>query len=123
MPTEILIVDDSPQIRRMVRSWLESENRFRVCGEACDGREGIAKALNLKPDLIVLDLSMPGMNGLETASTLQKALPGVPIILLTLYADSELVQQARGVGVASVLSKLDHMTVLCDEVESLVAVS
>ena len=56
MSKGILIVDDSPQIRNMVKLWLESENKFQVCGEASDGLEGVEKALELKPDLIVLDL-------------------------------------------------------------------
>jgi DNA-binding NarL/FixJ family response regulator len=116
----ILIVDDSPQIRNMVRLWLESEDRFEVCGEAGDGVEGIEKALELNSDLIVLDLLMPRMNGLQAATALQSAMPEVPIILFTLFPDSELANQARNVGVASVLSKMDNMSTLCDEVEKLV---
>jgi DNA-binding NarL/FixJ family response regulator len=119
----ILIIDDSPLIRTMVRLWLESNHRFEVCGEASDGAEGIEKALQLKPDLIVLDLSMPGMNGLQAATALQSAMPEVPIILFTLYADSELANRARDVGVRSVLSKMDQMSELCEEVERLVGVS
>ena len=116
----ILIVDDSPQIRNMVRLWLESEDRFEVCGEAGDGVEGLEKAIELKPDLIVLDLLMPRMNGLQTASALQTAMPEVPIILFTLFSDSGLANRAREAGVSVVLSKMDHMSALCDEVEKLV---
>ena len=120
MPKGILIVDDSPQIRTMIRIWLELEGKFQVCGEATDGVEAVEKALALKPDLVVLDLAMPRMNGLQTAVALQTSLPDVPIILLTLYPDSELAQQARQVGVASVLSKMNEMHALCDEVDRLV---
>jgi DNA-binding NarL/FixJ family response regulator len=120
MSSGILIVDDSPQIRNMIRLWLESETRFRICGEAGDGVEGIEKALNLKPDLIVLDLSMPRMGGMETAAALRAAMPGVPIILFTLYADPEVTDQAHNVGIASVLSKMDQMSMLCSEVGRLV---
>ena len=116
----ILIVDDSPQIRNMVRLWLESENKFEVCGEAGDGVEGLEKALELKPDLIVLDLLMPRMNGLQTAEALRSAMPDVPIILFTLFSDSALAARARKAGVATVLSKMDHMSALCDDVEKLV---
>ncbi len=116
----ILIVDDSPQIRNMVRLWLESEDRFEVCGEAGDGAEALEKALELKPDLIVLDLLMPRMNGLQTAGALQTAMPEVPIILFTLFSDSALANRAREAGVTLVLSKMDHMGTLCDEVERLV---
>jgi DNA-binding NarL/FixJ family response regulator len=116
----ILIVDDSVQIRNMVRLWLESDDKFEVCGEAADGVEGIEKALELKPDLIVLDLLMPRMNGLQAATALQDVMPEVPIILFTLFPDSELANQARDAGVSSVLSKMDQMSILCDEVEKLV---
>jgi DNA-binding NarL/FixJ family response regulator len=116
----ILIVDDSAQIRNMVRLWLESDDKFEVCGEAADGIEGVEKALELKPDLIVLDLLMPRMNGLQAAKALQSTMPEVPIILFTLFPDSELANQARNAGVASVLSKMDQMNLLCDEVGRLV---
>lgn len=120
MPHGILIVDDSAQIRNMVRLWLETDDKFEVCGEAADGVEGIEKALELKPDLIVLDLLMPRMNGLQAATALQSAMPEVPIILFTLFPDSELANQAREIGVTCVLSKMDQMSVLCGEVEKLV---
>jgi CheY-like chemotaxis protein len=123
MSTGILIVDDSPQIRNVIRLWIESETRFEVCGEAEDGFEGIQKALQLKPDLIVLDLSMPKLDGLETAKALRAMLPNTPIILFTLYADSDVERQAHDVGVASVLSKMDQMESLCTEVGRLVGVS
>lgn len=117
----ILIVDDSPQIRNMVRLWLESDDKFEICGEAADGVEGVEKALELKPDLIVLDLLMPRMNGLLAAKALKSTMPEVPIILFTLFPDSELANQARMAGVSTVLSKMDQMSVLCEEVEKLVS--
>jgi CheY-like chemotaxis protein len=120
MSPGILIVDDSAQIRNLIKLWLESETRFRVCGEAADGIEGIEKALELKPDLIVLDLSMPRMGGMETAAAIRSVMPKVPIILFTLYADSEVIDQAREAGIASVLSKMDQMSMLCGEVGRLV---
>lgn len=114
----ILIIDDSPQIRNMVKLCLE--DKFGVCGEASDGVEGIEKALELQPDLIVLDLLMPRLNGLQTATALRARMPEVPIILFTLFPDSALANQARKAGVSAVLSKMDRMNVLCDEVERLV---
>src|ERR1700683_4320903 len=110
MSNGILIVDDSEQIRNMVRLWLESDDKFEVCGEAADGVQGIEKAIELKPDLIVLDLLMPRMNGLQAATALQSTMPEVPIILFTIFPDSELANQARNAGVASVLSKMDQMS-------------
>jgi chemotaxis response regulator CheB len=84
----ILIVDDSAVMRRAIRLFLQSRPGLEVCGEAVDGIEAIAKAEELKPDLIVLDFSMPKMNGLEAAAALQKIMPTVPIILYTFHKDA-----------------------------------
>ena len=78
MPKRILIVDDLPELRKLIRAFLEEELGFHVCGEAIDGFDAIEKAKDLKPDLIVLDLSMPRMNGLEAAPRLKKILPKTP---------------------------------------------
>ncbi len=74
MPKRILIVDDLPELRKLIRAFLEEELGFHVCGEAIDGLDAIEKASDLKPDLIVLDLSMPRMNGIEAAPKLKKIL-------------------------------------------------
>jgi len=82
----ILIVDDSDSLLNVLHRSLESCG-FTVCGEALNGLEAIGKAAELQPDLVILDLSMPGLNGVEVASTLQRLLPKVPIVLFTLYGD------------------------------------
>jgi DNA-binding NarL/FixJ family response regulator len=81
----ILVVDDVPQVRKLVRAYLEEDNEFRVCGEAIDGFDAIDKAKNLKPDLIILDASMPRMNGIEAAPKLKELLPETAIILFTFH--------------------------------------
>jgi len=80
----ILVIDDGDSVRDIIRIFLEHAG-FEVCGEAADGVEAIEQAKKLKPDLIVLDLAMPRMNGAEAASVLSKTMPHVPIVLLTLY--------------------------------------
>jgi DNA-binding NarL/FixJ family response regulator len=120
MRKQILVVDDSAPVRGLIRSFLESKSGIEVCGEAADGVEGVEKALELKPDLIVLDLSMPRMNGLETAAALQKTMPKVPIVLFTLHKDVVSSHQARNAGIASVISKTDQMASLYEEVRRLV---
>ena len=80
----ILIIDDSAMMRSALRKFLEDE-QFTVCGEVEDGLIGIEKAKELSPDLIFLDFSMPGMNGVEAAPILKRALPNVPIILFTMH--------------------------------------
>lgn len=86
MPGSILLADDSPSVRRAIRSYLDAKN-FCVCGEAEDGVDAIERAKELKPDLILLDLAMPRLNGLETASILKREMPKVRTILFTAYSE------------------------------------
>lgn len=80
----ILLVDDKPFMRRILRDFLEQESNFKVCGEAEDGLDAIVKAQQLRPDLIVLDFQMPVMNGLDAAKKLKKLLPELPSSCLRL---------------------------------------
>ena len=113
MPKSILLVDDNATVRRLICRCLESESHLKVCGQAVDGHDAIEKAQRLKPDLIILDLSMPVMNGLEAAKILSKLMPHVPLALLT-ADDRELTQpHARAAGIATVISKLDGVAKLC----------
>ena len=105
VPHNVLIVDDSPDVRHIVRTFLERDIAFAVCGEAPDGLEAIKKAEELKPDLVLLDLSMPGMNGIETAMVLRRLLPKVHIVLFSNYTDQLGTTLASAVGIDLVLSK------------------
>jgi DNA-binding NarL/FixJ family response regulator len=108
MPT-VLIVDDSESVRVAVRELFEAEPEFKVIGEAVNGMDAIAKAEELAPDLIVLDLSMPIMNGLEAAETLKTNSPATPIYILTAHGGPEVDRAARAAGVDAVFSKTDDM--------------
>ena len=114
----VLVVDDSPMVRRTVCSALRSDG-FVVCGEANDGREAIELAGKLSPDLIILDLSMPVMNGLQAAPAIRKLVPRSPIILYTLYADKIVAQQLRTTEVDSVVSKEEPLSKLIEEAHAL----
>jgi DNA-binding NarL/FixJ family response regulator len=85
---KILIVDDSKAVRDAIRFIVEQQQGFVVCDEGTDGFEAIEKAQNLKPDLILLDLAMPRLNGAIAASVLKATIPGVRIILFTMYEDA-----------------------------------
>jgi DNA-binding NarL/FixJ family response regulator len=85
--TKVLIVDDHPSIRALLRSLLQDAAELAVCGEAVDGIDAIEKAPRLHPDIILLDFSMPRMNGAEAAPVLKRLLPQVPIILFTMHED------------------------------------
>ncbi len=121
MHKRILLVDDNALTRGLVRFSIESRPGFEVCGEAADGVEGIEKGRELKPDLIVLDFSMPRINGLQAAVILREIAPNTPIILFTIYKDAIPIPLARAAGVASVLSKTDQLTLLADEIQRLTA--
>ncbi len=114
----ILVIDDGDSVRDIIRIFLERDG-FAVCGEAGDGVEGIELAKKLKPDLIVLDLAMPRMNGAEAASVLSQTMPDVPIILLTLYQNVLGTALASTVGVKAVLDKTDGLDKLVTCVRSL----
>jgi CheY-like chemotaxis protein len=103
MGKRVLLVDDSLVIRRATGNALKSAG-FEICGEADNGAKGIEQAQQLKPDLIVLDLSMPVMDGLQAGQVLRHTMPAVPIILFTLFATNQLNEQAFAAGM-SVVSK------------------
>jgi DNA-binding NarL/FixJ family response regulator len=84
----VLIVDDSEDVRTIVRIFLERDAAFNVCGEAASGPEAIKKAQELQPDFVLLDLRLPGMNGIETATALKAVLPQTKLVLFSAYADS-----------------------------------
>ena len=121
MNKRILIVDDSAPIRCLVRTFIESRPGIKVCGEAADGVEGVEKGLELAPDLIILDFSMPHINGLQAALMFHQAVPNIPVILFTVYNDPVIARLAHYVGVASVVLKTDQLTTLADEVQRLTA--
>jgi DNA-binding NarL/FixJ family response regulator len=114
----ILVVDDSDAVRDVIRTFLENTG-FEVCGEAADGVEAIEKATKLKPNLIVLDLSMPGMNGVEAAAALGQLMPEVPVVVLTMYGDLLGEAMAAGLAVKAVVGKADGMHKLVDCVRRL----
>jgi DNA-binding NarL/FixJ family response regulator len=119
MPKCILIADDSAIVRAIIREFLESQAGFEVCGEAINGVDVIEKAKELKPDLIILDLAMPRMNGAEAASVLKSMMPDVPIILLTMYEDVMVKSRASAFGVDLVLSKPDGIGQIMAHVQHL----
>jgi CheY-like chemotaxis protein len=122
MSKHILIVDDSQSIRTVTRSFLESQPRFAVCGEAVDGLDALDKARDLHPDLIILDLEMPRMNGFQTARALRTHKFLAPIILFTIYADAVRPQDAEAAGVSAVVSKSD-LSSLQQEMDRLLLVN
>jgi CheY-like chemotaxis protein len=114
----VLVVDDSATIRKMLAAAFLSDG-FETCVEAENGKEGLEAAKRIKPDVIILDLSMPVMNGLEAASELRQILPKTPIILFSLYGGSVSRTQASQAGVSLVLLKTVPLPTLIDKAHEL----
>ncbi len=112
MASKILVVDDSAQVRRGIRLAIEQRTDWIVY-EAEHGKIAVVMVGTHKPHLVMLDLSMPEMNGLETAKEISKIAPGMPMIMFSLYVHDEIHQLAHEVGIKHVFSKLDGM---CDHV-------
>jgi DNA-binding NarL/FixJ family response regulator len=119
MLRSVLVVDDNTCIRRTLRELLTGEADFEIRGEAENGREAIAKAQQLRPDLIGMDLSTPVMNGLDAARVLKRTMPAVPIIMFSEYSDAFSLEEAHSVGVSALVSKSEHISVLASKARSL----
>jgi CheY-like chemotaxis protein len=101
----ILIADDSEQVRKSLRHLLEQHSDWEVCGEAIDGRDTLDKLAQLAPDVIVLDLAMPGLDGLEVTRRIIKMHKPIAVLLCSMYVDPQLSQSARRAGVSGLVSK------------------
>jgi DNA-binding NarL/FixJ family response regulator len=119
MRKSVLLVDDNAFIRHALRQSFTSQADFEICGEAQNGLEAIEQAQELHPDLIIMDLSMPVMNGLDAAHALKKLMPTTPVIMFSQYCDMFSDNEARSAGVAAFVSKSDHLSVLIDKVRRL----
>ena len=119
MAKTVLIVDDNRYIRHALCEQFKRESDFEVCGEAGNGKEAIANARELHPDLIVLDLSMPVMNGLDAARELKRLMPTVTLIMYSAFGDAFMEQQARLIGISELVSKSQPAATLVSKARSL----
>jgi len=108
----IVIGDDSPNIRKMLREFLEKEENWLVVGEAENGKEALQRTEELKPDLVVLDLAMPVMNGLDATRELRRRYPSLPLVMFTNTATPYLTQEALSAGVDALVSKSEPATLV-----------
>jgi DNA-binding NarL/FixJ family response regulator len=119
MALRILVCDDHDIIRRGLKQLLTAHAGWEVCGEAKTGREAVTMAEQLKPDIVVMDLSMPDLNGLEAARRVRKALPRTEILILTLHFSDQLVRDIVEAGVRAYIMKSDADKDLVSAVEAL----
>jgi two-component system, NarL family, nitrate/nitrite response regulator NarL len=101
----LLLVDDHPLVREGLRSCLVQQKTFDIVGEAIDGQEALREAKSLLPEIILLDINMPGMNGLETARLLKKTVPKSKILILTMHDSKEYISRMVSTGVQGYVLK------------------
>jgi DNA-binding NarL/FixJ family response regulator len=119
-PKTVLIADDNPIIRQMLSDKFRLHG-FLLCDEAEDGRQAIKVAKECKPDLVVLDLSMPVMNGIEAAPAIHAIAPAAPIILFTMFADQLKGMDLSSSGISATFSKNDPLDSLLEKAQQLMA--
>jgi two-component system response regulator NreC len=110
MSLRILIADDSPAIRRLLRFFIEHNTDWLVCGEAEDGRVAVERVAQLRPHAVILDLSMPVMNGLEAAREITRIAPDVQMVMFTMHISEQLYREAEAAGIKAVISKSDTIS-------------
>jgi DNA-binding NarL/FixJ family response regulator len=118
MMVSILLADDHAIMRRGLRGLLETHEDWQVCGEAGDGRQAVELSVTLKPEIVVLDVSMPELHGLEAARHIHAAVPDTEIVIFTMHESEELIRQALTAGVRAVVVKSDVEGHLIAAVES-----
>lgn len=114
----VLIADDHAGIRRSLRSLVLSHREWDVCGEAADGVQAIERAKELQPDLILMDVSMPRMNGIEAASRIHRELPKTGILIVTQYNTPEIARLAEEAGAEGYIPKSEIWNLLIPTIES-----
>ncbi len=119
IPVRILVADDHEVVRKGLRSTLESQSGWVICGEAATGREAVRKAKELRPDVIILDISMPDLNGLEATRQIRRTAPRTEVLILTVHESEDMVREALDAGARGYVLKADATRDLVKAVESL----
>jgi DNA-binding NarL/FixJ family response regulator len=121
MAFRVLVVDDHESVRKGVCSILGSHHDIELCGEAADGGEAVEKARTLKPDLIVMDISMPVMDGISAAREIRKILPETAIIVLSMHNSNQLIESAKQLGLSGYVTKSQAGSSLLQAIDSVIA--
>jgi len=119
MKTQILIADDHGATRRIVGELLKSHDGWEVCAAVKNGQQALSKATEFRPDIIILDLAMPVMDGLQAAREIAKVLPSVSVLVYTLHDASWIEMEAKRAGVRRIISKTQSAEALISAVEQL----
>lgn len=101
----ILLADDHEAIRRGMRALLETQDGWKVCGEAADGQEAVEKTKSLRPDIVILDISMPVLSGFGAARLIKEHFPNTPILAYSMYRSEAFLEEARRIGLSGYVAK------------------
>jgi DNA-binding NarL/FixJ family response regulator len=115
----IFLADDNPTLRRLLRGLIEAHPGWQICGEATDGLEAVTNAIDLAPDLVVVDFAMPSLNGLQIGEKILSVYPRLPIVLHTIHLFPAMTDEARKVGIREVVGKDVTAERLLDVIETL----
>jgi len=116
----ILIADDHEFVRKGVRSLLESRKGVEVCFEATNGYEAIEKARELKPDVVILDITMPTLSGFEVSRRIKQFQPEIPILILSMHKSKHFMEEAKGIGVSGYVLKSEAAMTLLTAIDAAV---
>jgi DNA-binding NarL/FixJ family response regulator len=119
MAFRIMVADDHEVVRRGLCALLQAQPDWEICGEAGDGREALEKAQKLKPDVVILDIGMPSLNGLEATRQILKVMPQTKVLILTLHDSDQVVREVLNAGARGFLLKSDAARDLVAAVEAL----
>jgi DNA-binding NarL/FixJ family response regulator len=118
-PLRILIADDHDVMRQGTRTVIERQTGWEVCGVATNGREAVAQASELKPDIVILDMTMPQLNGLDASVQIKREVPGAEILMFTAHEADDLIRSAFDAGIKSFIAKTEAHQFLVEAIESL----
>ena len=117
----VVVADDHPVIRGLVRSALQQHPRFEVCGEAENGAEAIEEVRRVRPDVVILNVTMPLVNGFQAAREIKKQIPETAIVILSSHADKHFIEEAKKIGVRAYVPKSKVGQALVKALEAAVA--
>ena len=120
MKKRILLVDDHAVVRAGIKSFLDGN--YEICGEGANGKEAIEKALELRPDLVILDISMPVMSGMVAARHIRKSLPDIKILILSMHDSQAFLSEAKLAGADAAITKTSPLAELTNTIDQLLGI-